>query len=281
MNVQEYISSGILEQYVSGLISPQEKQAVECMSHIYPEIRAGLDSLFAAFEAMAMEMQRTPPTHLKGTIMGALAALNAAADESQPEMVETPQAATPDIQVLTDPLTSRSSGNGWLRIAASVLLIVSVALGFLLFDRNKNISALHDEIALQKENTSRQQSELAALNKQIVVMGDLRFKKINLAGIPEKSPGSSVAVYWNQMSGEVYVTQISLPETPAGKQYQLWAIADGKPVDIGMIGQQKSLAAVFQQMKNINNPQAFAITLEKQGGVASPTMSEMFVLGKI
>jgi anti-sigma-K factor RskA len=79
----------------------------------------------------------------------------------------------------------------------------------------------------------------------------------------------------------VFVANVKLPQPPADKQYQLWAIADGKPVDIGMIENEQSFAAVFQKMKDIHNPQAFAITLEKKGGVPSPTMSEMYVLGKI
>ena len=42
MNINDYISSGILEQYVLGDISPQEKKEVECMSHIYPELQEEL-----------------------------------------------------------------------------------------------------------------------------------------------------------------------------------------------------------------------------------------------
>jgi anti-sigma-K factor RskA len=37
----------------------------------------------------------------------------------------------------------------------------------------------------------------------------------------------------------------------------------------------------FCQLKNIQNPQAFAITLEKEGGSAVPTMEMMFVMGGI
>ena len=34
-------------------------------------------------------------------------------------------------------------------------------------------------------------------------------------------------------------------------------------------------------MKVINHAEAFAITLEKQGGSKTPTMSEMYVMGKV
>jgi anti-sigma-K factor RskA len=35
------------------------------------------------------------------------------------------------------------------------------------------------------------------------------------------------------------------------------------------------------KMKNIPEAQAFAITLEKQGGSASPTMEALLVMGKV
>ena len=50
MNVPEYIASGILESYVTGAVSDQERREVECMSAIYPEIRQELDELASSLE---------------------------------------------------------------------------------------------------------------------------------------------------------------------------------------------------------------------------------------
>ena len=72
----------------------------------------------------------------------------------------------------------------------------------------------------------------------------------------------------------------SLPTPAQGKQYQLWAIQDGKPVDLGMLPSVATNDTLLK-MKTIENPQAFAITLEQEGGVPSPTMSEMYVMGGI
>jgi hypothetical protein len=284
MNVNEYISSGILEQYVSGLISPQEKQEVECMSHIYPEIEEELNSLYAAFEAIALEMKQNPPAHLKASVMGALSELKKEETNlnvsAHADTVSTPPAET-TFEVHRSPDNVRAMPAGWMRIAASVLLLLSLLLGFMLFNKNKDAEQLKQQIALQKETNIKNENTLASLSKQLDVISNENYQKIKLAGLPEKSPESSVAVYWNKSSSEVFVANVKLPQPPADKQYQLWAIADGKPVDIGMIENEQSFAAVFQKMKDIHNPQAFAITLEKKGGVPSPTMSEMYVLGKI
>lgn len=37
----------------------------------------------------------------------------------------------------------------------------------------------------------------------------------------------------------------------------------------------------MQEMKMIKSAQAFAITLEKEGGSEAPTMEEMYVMGEV
>jgi hypothetical protein len=39
--------------------------------------------------------------------------------------------------------------------------------------------------------------------------------------------------------------------------------------------------STLQRMKITPKAQAFAVTLEKKGGVTAPTMTEMYVIGKI
>ena len=104
----------------------------------------------------------------------------------------------------------------------------------------------------------------------------MNSKKIELKGV-EKHPNMLAEVYWNE-SKQVFLNPKNLPAAPSGKQYQLWAIVDGKPVDLGMYDANKE---TIQQMKVVEKPQAFAITLEKEGGNPTPTMEEMYVMGTI
>ena len=84
----------------------------------------------------------------------------------------------------------------------------------------------------------------------------------------------------NKKSKEVFIELHKLPKPETGKQYQLWAIVDGKPVDAGMITMTEGDTSLHR-MKDFESAQAFAITLEKEGGVPSPTLSELYVLGSI
>jgi anti-sigma-K factor RskA len=73
-----------------------------------------------------------------------------------------------------------------------------------------------------------------------------------------------------------------IPTPPEDKQYQLWAIVNGKPVDAGIFDLAANTnTAVLQKMKPIADAQAFAITLEKKGGTHVPTLNAMFLLGNV
>ncbi len=69
----------------------------------------------------------------------------------------------------------------------------------------------------------------------------------------------------------------NLPTPPTDKQYQLWALVDGKPVDAGMITDLEDL----QAMKEMPEAQAFAITLEPKGGSVNPTLEQLYVIGNV
>jgi anti-sigma-K factor RskA len=92
---------------------------------------------------------------------------------------------------------------------------------------------------------------------------------------------ATAKVFWLKNTGDVYVDISALPEIPPGKQYQFWAIVNGKCIDGGMIqtsnpGDKQRI----QKMKQFNNAESFDITIEKTGGSILPTKNQMIVMGK-
>jgi mannose-6-phosphate isomerase-like protein (cupin superfamily) len=65
MQVQEYINSGILEQYCLGLLTKSEQEAVLAMSVIYPEVKADLAEIELALVRLAKINAIAPKTILK------------------------------------------------------------------------------------------------------------------------------------------------------------------------------------------------------------------------
>jgi anti-sigma-K factor RskA len=103
---------------------------------------------------------------------------------------------------------------------------------------------------------------------------------VKLPGVPNSpAPSSMATVYWNSESKDVYLLINELPKPATGKQYQLWAIVDGKPVDAGIFDTDNGMS--FVKLKTIPKAEAFAITLEKKGGSKTPTMDSMYVMGRV
>ena len=68
-----------------------------------------------------------------------------------------------------------------------------------------------------------------------------------------------------------------MPSPGDGKQFQLWALVGGKPVDAGVFvtGQEG-----IQRVKDVMNADIWAVTLEPKGGSLSPTMDQMYLISK-
>ena len=65
MNIQEYISSGIVESYVLGLASDEERKEFEKICTQYPEALAARTAFELALEKQALENAIAPPADLK------------------------------------------------------------------------------------------------------------------------------------------------------------------------------------------------------------------------
>jgi anti-sigma-K factor RskA len=270
MNINEYISSGILEQYITGRTSAQETQEVECMSHIYPEIHSELLSIQNALEQLAQQEAVNPPARIKDSIFDAIDRL-----ETEPSTQKVKDISADNSDALTF-----TKNNNIFRSAAAILFLISAGLGYLLFSAKRDVSNFSDDLANVKKEIENKESVLQNKKSEIAILKDKAFQMITMNGIPAKDSSYQANIYFNKSNQEVYVTLANLPKPAAGKQYQLWAIADGKPVDLGMVALENT-DSILQKMKSIRNPQAFAITLEKEGGVPSPTMDEMYVMGGV
>ncbi len=293
MNIQAYIESGILEEYVLGTVSPQEKQEVECMSHIYPEIKEELLRTEDALEQYALKYQTAPPASLKESLFAQMTFDEIKEDSEEKISIassETNEVILPvEAQILAekneeptvipnvfDRVETKIVTPAWARlaIAASVLLAIFAGWSAMqVSDLKKNNQELAFEMETVKKVYAYKES-LATLYR------NPEYKVVKMSGIPEKSPNSAVAAFWNQQTNEVLLDVQSLPAAPEGKQYQLWSIVDGVPVDIGMLDSEFQ-GKVLKMKPTKTGSVAFAITLEKTGGSPSPTMTEMYVMGKV
>ena len=105
-----------------------------------------------------------------------------------------------------------------------------------------------------------------------------KMAAVKLTAVKGK-PDCSAKIYWDTNSKFVYIDASDLPEPPKNKQYQLWYIDGKNVVDAGVFDMGKK-ANKLQKLKLVPNAQAFAVTLEKYGGVPK-SEGDMYALGKM
>lgn len=289
MDIKEYIESGILELYVSGALTTQEMQEVERMAQVYPEIKKELDIIENTFFEMANQMHSGPRASLKDELLRNVKQSITSASNNN-DNIKTVQSTEKNVESklereevkvieITKPQTSFR-----IAFAASLALLIAcgVALGIIWNNWNTDKAKLVDLQLKYQESNTQIASLKASYEMSEQMLSSIKspdVQKLKLAGLAI-SPESQAMVHWDKSTKKVILDPMNLPRTDENHDYQLWAIVDGKPVDLGVFSPGDNEFNIYE-MKSVEAPQAFAITLEPKGGSVNPTMEQMYVLGKI
>jgi anti-sigma-K factor RskA len=274
------ISSGDLELYVLGMLSSEDAYKIEQLAKLFPEIKAELDAIEDSLLNAANQEEETPSPAVKDQLFSRLRQLPTnndtaifSADTTKPSEDHASGKVIPMYQ------PKRSAG----LIAAAVigLLLAVGTIAYMLINNNQHrteMAALHAQMDSMQNHVVAQDQKMAEYAKNMRYYQDTGYKLINLMPMPNRPKDLLVQVLWDTRTKAVYATNVSLPKAPEGKQYQLWAFVNGKPVSAGLLDEKKGMV---EPMSVFNQAEAFAITLEKAGGVPSPTVTEMYVMGKV
>jgi len=253
VNIQEYISNGIIESYVLGLASAEERSEFETICAQYPEVLQARISFELMLEKEAIQNAVRPSAEIKEKILD--------------------QIRSSGKLIIMSPNAVRKIS--WLKYAVAaclILLVGSLYWNISLYIKNKKLQTNYNN-TIAKLDTMEKDSRILQQNPNV--------KMAAMTGM-EVSPNSFATVYWDTTSKDVYLLVNNLPKPASDKQYQLWALLDGKPVDAGMIDDEYFIQQnkLLIRMKNMQSAQAFAITLEKKGGNPTP-QGAMYVMGKL
>lgn len=267
MKPEDIISSGILELYAAGLASDQEAREVQQYIALYPEVALELRQIENSLESYALAGGIEPSTSVRKKIFERI-------NEKETHPAEAD--AAPD-SITGAKIISVAPYWKYAAAASVVLLLGSIVMNIVQYNKSNDIAG----------NLQQTQQELAVLKEDNKAMeGDMQVvqnkysKPVSLHGL-EAAPNAAAKIFWMENTGEVYLDPSNLPEAPTGKQYQLWGIVDGKPVDGGMIlTSKKGDKYRIQKMKTFGKVEAFAVTLENEAGNTQPK-GPMFVMGKM
>lgn len=274
MDTKEYISSGIIEAYVMGLASEEEVSILMCIRQHNTEVEQAILEAEMTLEDLATRQAMSPPPELKAAIWNTLSQQETTSssplEPQQQDLASIKPMASPS-SAAERPVRTLSARN-WA-IAASILLVASI--GANIFYHNQSVNDQNMLVQALVENQSTEQ-KLQHIQEKWKLLQDPVIKTVTLAGV-EQHPQFKAHVFWNTKTTDVYLSLENLPAAPKGKQYQLWAIVDGKPVDAGVLPLDKTDQVTI--MHQIPAAQAFAITLETIGGNPTPDLTQLYVMG--
>ncbi|MHA4893233.1 anti-sigma factor [Pedobacter sp. PWIIR3] len=273
-----YIETGILELFVLGQLTAPEENEVLGMASKYPEIKQEIEAIEIAMEQYAVENAIQPSAGLEQKILEKIGTTIPAAAKQEaiivPLNVDIKNQYQSKVRILRFALA-----------ACIALLFVSAAA---LYSAHNELGIAREQIAslsVDREKFSSTVSFMkdnnADLNKLVSMSDDPEWKTVKLAG--QKNPSDKMIVYWHPKGGHVMVNnaKMALPVNDKDHQYQLWALVNGKPVDLGVFDVNPDTSHILVDMKGIAVAQAFAVTLEKRGGNPTPTMEQMMAMGGV
>jgi anti-sigma-K factor RskA len=260
VNVQEYISSGIVESYVLGLASTEEKSEFEKLCREYPELVTARNNFELALERHMAGLSSAPDVRLKEKVMNAIRQLSSV---NQTKLINMEQSST-----------TRRGGIARFVAAASVILLLGAAyFAYKFYSENKDL----------KESNEQLQTKIGTVDSTLRIMSDPNVAVVNLKGT-EKAPKSSANIYWDSTAADVYLVVKNMPKLPSEQQYQLWAIINGQdgslqPTSLGLFDVGDD-GKIILKMSNADKADAFAITIENKGNTGGPNLEQLQSMGK-
>lgn len=252
MDIEDYIRSGVLEQYLAGDLSPSERKDVELMVQTREEVRKKLEQLKSDLhktKSRETTMEKTPDNRQEN---------------------ENSKLADTESKLLSP----RSNALYYWRalgIGAMAFLLATLVFYYVYVERINQESAtlkyqnnsLVEQLTVSRDIILQQKSQLELIQ-------DKQVKKYTLNGLGDYAD-SYAALFWNTENNRVWLNSKWLPRPDKDKQYQLWAVQGTEMIDLGVIA---DAVDVLQKMRYIKELDEFLITLEPYGGNTSPTLDQ-------
>jgi anti-sigma-K factor RskA len=270
-DIKAYIESGILELYVLGDITPEEKLQVETWAVTHPAIKAELAEIELSMEQYAEHNAVEPSEQLRSRVLNSI--LTNLGDDSTFTKAEEVKN-----NVIAFPVQKTNNFYKYAFAACLALLIVSVIA---LMNLSNKLQQSNTQLAVLQADRQHFANQVSLKEEQLQVFRDASFKFLKLQATAHAPSGAAMTVAWSPDKKKVMIDMgaMKMPVNDKSHQYQLWALVAGKPVDLGVFDKSAD-STDMKEMRPIASADAFAVTLEPRGGSANPTMDQMMVLGK-
>jgi len=267
--IEAYISSGVIEAFVLGQLNESETKELLQYAEEHEEVRKALDEAEETLFLLGEKEKVVPPAHVKNTLFDELGIKSSQANNGV--NIETPKSS------------KTINFYPYFSAAASIIAIVGIVLSVYYYnlwqDTESRLSTIiaENQTMAQQYNVVKNQMDQYAAN--IEILRQPGIENVPMKGL-DIAPEAQAIVHWNKKTNEVFLNAKSMPSNDVNNQYQLWAIVDGTPVDMGVFDVAGDMTSLLK-MKTTGKASAFAVTLEPRGGSENPTLEKMYVIGQI
>lgn len=174
----------------------------------------------------------------------------------------------------------------WLALPAAAVLALAVWGAWRLAGLGEEVRSLRaerDRLVRQTASLDRElglaRAEAARMAATLAIVSAPESRTIQLAGLGSM-PGAAGRTFVDPEGGRAVFYAFDLPALSADKTYQLWWIAEGRPVSAGtfQVDPSGNARLAVDRVENAGAIQAWAVTVEPAGGVPQPT-GEMVLKG--
>ncbi|KAA9161375.1 anti-sigma factor [Amycolatopsis acidicola] len=214
-----------------------ERHLAEC-----PECRQEVAELRATAVRLGLAVSEEPPATMKQAVLNRIAGVRQ----------DPPRPARPEKQ--------RRERSPWairlVSVAAAVAVAAAVGLGVVALNTQSELDQTRGELSQARGQANEVAELLAAQDLQAI------------PGTGAKVGEGSVMVSRQLNRGMLLVA--GMPDQPSTSTYQAWAIVNGTPHSIGVLGPGGTSTAplVFDGIQGVDE---IAMTVEPAGGSAKPT----------
>ena len=258
MNKNEILQSGVLESYVLGVASLEEKTQVEEAITLFPDLKKVISEMELALEKAALENRIKAPEGIKSKILDKI-----------------PELEIPENQVRLPGNEATSSALNFSLLAACFvggMILSAAAMWFgMMRPQGDVVSTMQKEIALLEEKCLQEGDFYAFINDQ-------NTKPVVMRSVDGTNVYGAVG-YWNDDTGKGLI-RTNLPELESNLVYQIWADVEGEMISLGLLDYNSSKSE-YVELQYLANAESLNITIEPAGGSSHPTVENLVVSGAI
>lgn len=244
-----------------------------------PDCRRERDEMLDAAASLAHTVAPVaPPEALRARILGAAHALKLAGPDGAAAEAGRARVITPE----PGRFTRTARRGAWVVYGAAAAGVILSLLSFGVFRMWRENGRMRDELARLGRQAEASQGELArereeaARQREVAeLLAEPRARMLTLAGTKDAPPEASARLAYDDSTGRAVLFASGLPPAPAGKAYQIWYIAGGRPVPGSVFKTDERGRGTLRDEipAEGRGAKVFAVTLEPAAGAQAPTGS--------